>query len=105
MERINLRHSSFVPAEDLSWNKEVTREASISAVSPRLGPGNNIPLFENWDGFSRCWHPVCPASRLSLFELKPFPYLCWLYATACFFLRRLEVRGRGVCFPTSSWSG
>ena len=51
-ERINLRHSSFIPAEDLSWNKEVTREASISAVSPRLGPRNNIPLFENWDGFS-----------------------------------------------------
>ncbi|KFW06672.1 Piwi-like 2 [Fulmarus glacialis] len=32
-ERINLRHSSFIPAEDLSWNKEVTREASISAIS------------------------------------------------------------------------
>ncbi|KFV56605.1 Piwi-like 2 [Gavia stellata] len=32
-ERINLRHSSFVPAEDLSWNKEVTREASISAIA------------------------------------------------------------------------
>ncbi|NWX43206.1 PIWL2 protein, partial [Steatornis caripensis] len=32
MERINLRHSSFVPAEDLSWNREVTREASISAI-------------------------------------------------------------------------
>ncbi|NXJ72251.1 PIWL2 protein, partial [Rostratula benghalensis] len=33
MERINLRHSSFMPAEDLSWNKEVTREASISTVA------------------------------------------------------------------------
>ncbi|NXJ88942.1 PIWL2 protein, partial [Corythaixoides concolor] len=33
MERINLRRSSFLPAEDLSWNKEVTREASISAVA------------------------------------------------------------------------
>ncbi|XP_074664275.1 piwi-like protein 2 [Strix aluco] len=32
-ERINLRHSSFVPAEDLSWSKEVTREASISAIA------------------------------------------------------------------------
>ncbi|XP_075300918.1 piwi-like protein 2 [Opisthocomus hoazin] len=32
-ERINLRHSSFVPAENLSWSREVTREASISAVS------------------------------------------------------------------------
>ncbi|NXK16038.1 PIWL2 protein, partial [Arenaria interpres] len=33
MERVNLRHSSFVPTEDLSWNKEVTREASISTVA------------------------------------------------------------------------
>ncbi|NXK13475.1 PIWL2 protein, partial [Herpetotheres cachinnans] len=32
-ERINLRHSSFIPTEDLSWNKEVTREASISAIA------------------------------------------------------------------------
>ncbi|NXG86159.1 PIWL2 protein, partial [Stercorarius parasiticus] len=32
-ERINLRHSSFLPTEDLSWNKEVTREASISAIA------------------------------------------------------------------------
>ncbi|KAK4808217.1 hypothetical protein QYF61_006802 [Mycteria americana] len=32
-ERINLRHSSFIPGEDLSWNKEVTREASISAIA------------------------------------------------------------------------
>lgn len=51
-ERINMRHSSFIPTEDLSWNREVTREASISAVSPLLGRCNNIPLFENWDGFS-----------------------------------------------------
>ncbi|NXD72301.1 PIWL2 protein, partial [Eolophus roseicapillus] len=33
MERINLRHSSFIPSEDLSWNKELVREASISAIS------------------------------------------------------------------------
>ncbi|XP_026723266.1 piwi-like protein 2 [Athene cunicularia] len=33
MERINLRHGSFIPTEDLSWNKEVTREASISAIT------------------------------------------------------------------------
>ncbi|KAI6073607.1 Piwi-like protein 2 [Aix galericulata] len=32
-ERINLRHSSFFPAEDLSWSKEVSREASISTVA------------------------------------------------------------------------
>ncbi|NXF31111.1 PIWL2 protein, partial [Nyctibius bracteatus] len=32
LERINLRHNSFVPDEDLSWSKEVTREASISMV-------------------------------------------------------------------------
>ncbi|NXP09001.1 PIWL2 protein, partial [Thinocorus orbignyianus] len=33
MERINLRHSSFVPAKDLNWNKEVTREASILTIA------------------------------------------------------------------------
>ncbi|KAM9252529.1 piwi-like protein 2 [Cariama cristata] len=33
MERINLRHSSFIPTDDLSWNKEVVREASISAIA------------------------------------------------------------------------
>ncbi|KFV13367.1 Piwi-like 2, partial [Tauraco erythrolophus] len=54
VERINMRHSSFLPAEDLSWNKEITREASISAVSSRLSPCNNIPLFENWDGRLMC---------------------------------------------------
>ncbi|KFV07073.1 Piwi-like 2 [Pterocles gutturalis] len=32
-ERINLRHSSFVPAEDLGWNKELMREASISVIA------------------------------------------------------------------------
>ncbi|NXE15806.1 PIWL2 protein, partial [Lophotis ruficrista] len=32
-ERINLRRSSFVPADDLSWSKEVVREASISVVA------------------------------------------------------------------------
>uniref|UniRef100_A0A663ECB4 Piwi-like protein 2 n=1 Tax=Aquila chrysaetos chrysaetos TaxID=223781 RepID=A0A663ECB4_AQUCH len=32
-ERINMRHSSFIPTEDLSWNREVTREASISAIA------------------------------------------------------------------------
>ncbi|KAM6294643.1 piwi-like protein 2 [Aegotheles albertisi] len=33
MERINLRHSSFLPTEDLIWSKEVMREASISVVA------------------------------------------------------------------------
>ncbi|KAM8990248.1 piwi-like protein 2 [Ara ararauna] len=33
MERINLRHGSFSPTEDLSWSKVVVREASISAIS------------------------------------------------------------------------
>ncbi|XP_057268584.1 piwi-like protein 2 [Pezoporus wallicus] len=33
MERINLRHGSFTPCEDLSWSKVVVREASISAIS------------------------------------------------------------------------
>uniref|UniRef100_A0A8B9BPT5 Piwi-like protein 2 n=1 Tax=Anser brachyrhynchus TaxID=132585 RepID=A0A8B9BPT5_9AVES len=32
-ERINLRHSSFFPSEDLNWSKEVSREASISTIS------------------------------------------------------------------------
>ncbi|NXI47869.1 PIWL2 protein, partial [Galbula dea] len=32
-ERVNLRHSSFVPAEDLSWSREVSREAPISTVA------------------------------------------------------------------------
>ncbi|NXG44100.1 PIWL2 protein, partial [Psilopogon haemacephalus] len=32
-ERINLRHSSFVPSEELIWSKELTREASISTIS------------------------------------------------------------------------
>ncbi|NXV72634.1 PIWL2 protein, partial [Atlantisia rogersi] len=33
MEKINLRHTSFIPNEDLSWNKEITREASISVIN------------------------------------------------------------------------
>ncbi|NXT80217.1 PIWL2 protein, partial [Zapornia atra] len=33
MEKINLRHSSFIPSEDLSWNKEITREVSISVIN------------------------------------------------------------------------
>ncbi|NWR65398.1 PIWL2 protein, partial [Bucorvus abyssinicus] len=32
-ERINLQHSSFFPTKDLSWSKEITREASISAIT------------------------------------------------------------------------
>ncbi|XP_042747584.1 piwi-like protein 2, partial [Lagopus leucura] len=31
-ERVNLRHCSFVPAEDASWSKEVVREAAIATV-------------------------------------------------------------------------
>lgn len=56
-ERINLRHSSFFTTEDMSWNK-ITREASISAVSPWLGPYNNTHLFKSREGFSWCWRPV-----------------------------------------------
>ncbi|XP_027763061.1 piwi-like protein 2 [Empidonax traillii] len=33
LERINLRHRSFFPEEDLIWHREVTKEVSISAVS------------------------------------------------------------------------
>ncbi|NXR10957.1 PIWL2 protein, partial [Semnornis frantzii] len=32
-ERINLRHSSFMPPEELNWSKELIREASISTIS------------------------------------------------------------------------
>ncbi|NXA04917.1 PIWL2 protein, partial [Sapayoa aenigma] len=32
MERINLRHRSFFPNEELSWHKEVTKEVSISVM-------------------------------------------------------------------------
>ncbi|XP_040545319.1 piwi-like protein 2 [Gallus gallus] len=31
-ERVNLRHCSFIPAEDVSWGREVVREAAISTV-------------------------------------------------------------------------
>ncbi|XP_017587892.1 PREDICTED: piwi-like protein 2 [Corvus brachyrhynchos] len=32
-ERINLRHRSFLPAEDLGWHREVTKEAPIAVIS------------------------------------------------------------------------
>ncbi|NXO16715.1 PIWL2 protein, partial [Oriolus oriolus] len=32
-ERINLRHCSFLPAEDLGWHREVTKEAPIAVIS------------------------------------------------------------------------
>ncbi|POI18666.1 hypothetical protein CIB84_017590, partial [Bambusicola thoracicus] len=31
-ERVNLRHCSFIPTEDVSWGREVMREAAISTV-------------------------------------------------------------------------
>ncbi|NXH55077.1 PIWL2 protein, partial [Rhabdornis inornatus] len=33
VERINLRHRSFLPAEDLSWHREVTKEVPIAVIS------------------------------------------------------------------------
>uniref|UniRef100_A0A8B9PFT5 Piwi-like protein 2 n=1 Tax=Apteryx owenii TaxID=8824 RepID=A0A8B9PFT5_APTOW len=33
LERINLRHSTFTPSEDLNWNKEVIREVCISTIA------------------------------------------------------------------------
>ncbi|NXM68336.1 PIWL2 protein, partial [Serilophus lunatus] len=33
MERINLRHRSFFPNEELSWHKEVTKDMPISVIS------------------------------------------------------------------------
>lgn len=44
MERINLRCSSFIPNEELNWNKEVTQEAPISVVSPPAQPSQQYPL-------------------------------------------------------------
>ncbi|NWV52861.1 PIWL2 protein, partial [Daphoenositta chrysoptera] len=32
-ERINLRHRSFLPAEELGWHREVTKEAPIATIS------------------------------------------------------------------------
>uniref|UniRef100_A0A8C5TS28 Piwi-like protein 2 n=1 Tax=Malurus cyaneus samueli TaxID=2593467 RepID=A0A8C5TS28_9PASS len=33
VERINLRHRSFLPADDLSWHREVTKEVPIAVIS------------------------------------------------------------------------
>ncbi|NXA85014.1 PIWL2 protein, partial [Melanocharis versteri] len=33
VERINLRHRSFLPAEDLGWHREVTKEVPIAVIS------------------------------------------------------------------------
>ncbi|TRZ11972.1 hypothetical protein HGM15179_015141 [Zosterops borbonicus] len=33
VERINLRHRSFLPAEDVGWHREVAKEAPITTVS------------------------------------------------------------------------
>ncbi|KFP43984.1 Piwi-like 2 [Chlamydotis macqueenii] len=59
-ERINLRRSSFVPAEDLSWSKEVVREASISDLARDL-----VAAME-----SVCGPIGMHVSRPALVELK-----------------------------------
>lgn len=46
MERINLRHRSFLPAEELGWHREVTKEVPITVVS------RACPAGGSWDGFS-----------------------------------------------------
>ncbi|NWZ17400.1 PIWL2 protein, partial [Agelaius phoeniceus] len=33
VERINLRHRSFLPAEELGWHREVTKEVPIAVIS------------------------------------------------------------------------
>ncbi|NWU37781.1 PIWL2 protein, partial [Hylia prasina] len=33
VERINLRHRSFLPAEDVGWHREVTKEVPIAVIS------------------------------------------------------------------------
>lgn len=42
VERINLRHRSFLPAEDLGWHREVTKEVPIAVVS------SSFPLPSVW---------------------------------------------------------
>lgn len=84
-ERINLRHRSFLPAEDLGWHREVTKEAPIAVVSsslPSLGklgwvslsagvpaeplPAQTSPLFvldlHSSLFFRRSWRYVAAAS-------------------------------------------
>ncbi|XP_021238819.1 piwi-like protein 2 [Numida meleagris] len=80
-ERVNLRHGSFFPAEDASWNKEVVREAAISTVSAR--PGRLAAREQR--GFVGdlgwvlsalapcCPVPVCTRSRV-LAAVLPFIY-------------------------------
>ncbi|NXE03198.1 PIWL2 protein, partial [Chaetorhynchus papuensis] len=66
-ERINLRHRSFLPAEELGWHREVTKEAPIAVVSSGL-----CPLWESWDGFSLSagvGAELLPAQSLPLFVL------------------------------------
>ncbi|KFQ30498.1 Piwi-like 2, partial [Mesitornis unicolor] len=75
-ERINLRHSSFLPAEDLSWNKEVTREASISTVAMNywllVYPGRLQNLVKDLVATmeSVCGPSGMHVSRPALVELK-----------------------------------
>lgn len=74
MERINLRYSSFIPNEELSWNKEITQEAPISAVSP---PGSALatisPCLKTGLGFLSAGIPaeLAGAKTLPLFILAP----------------------------------
>lgn len=50
VERINLRHRSFFPAEDVGWHREVAKEAPITTVSSLLSP--SLWFGKLWDGFS-----------------------------------------------------
>ncbi|OWK50780.1 Piwi-like protein 2 [Lonchura striata] len=65
-ERINLRHRSFLPTEELGWHREVTKEVPIAVVS------RACPAGDGWDGFSQVLGPVAgllPAQTLPWFVL------------------------------------
>ncbi|NXT26065.1 PIWL2 protein, partial [Syrrhaptes paradoxus] len=75
-ERINLRHSSFIPAEDLGWNKELMREVSISVIAmnywllvyPKRLQNLAKDLLATIE--STCGHIGMHVSRPALVELK-----------------------------------
>ena len=96
-ERINLRHRSFVPAEDASWSKEVVREAAIATVSARPGSAASGQGGSVGAG----WLSAPPAAHGAAARLRSALCLPWL----CLAARFAEgLWGRGVCFhPPPLW--
>lgn len=87
-ERINLRHRSFLPTEELGWHREVTRESPITVVSSSL-----LPFLGK-----------LPWLFLSASSTNP-SLVCVGFAFQRVFPKKLEVCGCGVCFPTPSQGG